>query len=168
MDWIEKKKDISILLVKYRWVALVFVVGLLLMILPQENNKIQDTKNSLEDAQKEDTLEDKLERMLSKLEGAGRVNVLLSVASGPENYYQTDEDIVKDTDSLDKKEKTVIVNSENREQIPVVRRTDPPVYLGAVVLCQGADSAAVRLAVVDAVGTATGLTSDKISVLKMK
>lgn len=168
MDWIEKKKDISILLVKYRWVALVFVVGLLLMILPQDNNKIQDTKSSLEDAQKEDTLEDKLERMLSKLEGAGRVNVLLSVASGPENYYQTDEDIVKDTDSLDKKEKTVIVNSANREQIPVVRRTDPPVYLGAVVLCQGADSAAVRLAVVDAVGTATGLTSDKISVLKMK
>lgn len=168
MDWIEKKKDISIFLVKYRWVALVFVVGLLLMILPQENNKIQDTKNSLEDAQKEDTLEDKLERMLSKLEGAGRVNVLLSVASGPENYYQTDEDIVKDVDSLDKKEKTVIVNSANREQIPVVRRTDPPVYLGAVVLCQGADSAAVRLAVVDAVGTATGLTSDKISVLKMK
>jgi hypothetical protein len=42
------------------------------------------------------------------------------------------------------------------------------VYQGAVVLCQGAADAAVRLAVVEAVSKATGLGADKICVLKMK
>jgi len=41
-------------------------------------------------------------------------------------------------------------------------------YRGAVVVCQGGDNASVRLAVVEAVSNATGLTSDRITVLKMK
>ena len=39
---------------------------------------------------------------------------------------------------------------------------------GAVVVCDGADSAAVRLYVTDAVTAYTGFGSDKISVMKMK
>ena len=41
-------------------------------------------------------------------------------------------------------------------------------YTGAVIFCQGADSAAVRLQVVEAVAVYTGLSSNKIMVLKMK
>ena len=62
----------------------------------------------------------------------------------------------------------MILSGSDRSQTPVVQRMDPPTYLGAVILCQGADSPKVRLAVVDAVATATGLTTDKISVWKMK
>ncbi|MCD8254562.1 MAG: hypothetical protein LUC36_03325 [Oscillospiraceae bacterium] len=39
---------------------------------------------------------------------------------------------------------------------------------GAVVVCDGADSAAVRYAVTGAVGAYTGLGSDKITIIKMK
>ena len=39
---------------------------------------------------------------------------------------------------------------------------------GAVIVCDGADSAAVRLCVTDAVTAYTGFGSDKISVMKMK
>ena len=39
---------------------------------------------------------------------------------------------------------------------------------GAVVVCQGADQAGVRLDVTNAVAAYTGLVSDKISVIKMK
>lgn len=39
---------------------------------------------------------------------------------------------------------------------------------GAVVLCTGADDAAVRLSVTNAVSAYTGLGSDKIRVIKMK
>ena len=41
-------------------------------------------------------------------------------------------------------------------------------YTGAVILCQGADSATVRLQIVEAVSVYTGLSSNKIMVLKMK
>lgn len=39
---------------------------------------------------------------------------------------------------------------------------------GAVVVCAGAESARVRLAVINAVSAYTGLGSDKITVMKMK
>lgn len=39
---------------------------------------------------------------------------------------------------------------------------------GAVVVCAGADSARVRLAVTNAVSAYTGLGSDKITVMKLK
>ena len=39
---------------------------------------------------------------------------------------------------------------------------------GAVVVCQGAGNSQVRLTVIDAVSVLTGLSSDKISVVKWK
>jgi len=41
-------------------------------------------------------------------------------------------------------------------------------YSGAVILCQGADNAAVRLQIVEAVSAFTGLGSNRIIVQKMK
>lgn len=41
-------------------------------------------------------------------------------------------------------------------------------YTGAVIFCHGADSASVRLKIVEAVSVYTGLSSNKIKVLKMK
>ena len=63
---------------------------------------------------------------------------------------------------------TVTVTDAQRNESGLIRQVNPPVYKGAVIVCQGADNAAVRLAIVDAVGKATGLGADKISVLKMK
>lgn len=41
-------------------------------------------------------------------------------------------------------------------------------YSGAVILCQGANDAAVRLQIVEAVSAFTGMGSNRIIVLKMK
>ena len=59
-------------------------------------------------------------------------------------------------------------NPPPRKQTGLVQQVNPPTYLGAVIVCQGADSASVRLAIVEAVGSVTGLSTDKITVLKMK
>ena len=61
-----------------------------------------------------------------------------------------------------------MLTDSHRDQVGLVRQTIPPIYQGAIILCQGADSAAVRLAIIQAVAGATGLTSDRITVLKMK
>lgn len=151
---------------KYRWAALILILGLLLMLLPKETSSGAETPQSAQVA--EETLQQELESILSRLEGAGKVKVLLSQATGQESHYQTDTISRETMDSVDRQVETVIISSADRSQQGLVLRIDPPQYQGAVVLCQGADRPAVRLAVVEAVGTATGLTSDKISVLKMK
>ena len=167
MDWVERKERVLEFLRKYRWAALVLLIGLILMAMP-EGKKEEPLPVTQTAAQQEATLQQELEELLSRLDGAGKVKVLLSTAAGPETHYQTDEDRSQTADTQDRRITTVLVSGADRSQSGLVQRVDPPVYLGAVVLCQGADSASVRLAVVDTVGTATGLTSDKISVWKMK
>ena len=63
---------------------------------------------------------------------------------------------------------TVTITDSERSQSGLVKQVNPPTYLGAVVICQGADDPEVRLSVVNAVSKATGLGANKISVLKMK
>ena len=83
---------------------------------------------------------------------------------GERAVYQTDEDSTSSGIRSD----TVLLNGSDRSQTGLVQQVNPPTYLGAVIVCQGADSASVRLAIVSAVGSVTGLSTDKITVLKMK
>ena len=166
MEREELREFIAGFLKKYRWAIVVVLFGLVMLTLP-EQKEVNDTTDQQVHIQ-QITLQQELEILLSKLEGAGEVSVLLTHASGPETYFQTDEDINKSMDSSDIRTETVLISDSSRNEAGLVRRIDPPIYMGAVVICQGADSARVRLAVVDAVATATGLTSDKISVGKMK
>ena len=86
---------------------------------------------------------------------------------GEEILYQCDEDSVRTEESADIRRQTVVLGgSQNQEGL--VRQINPPSYRGAVILCQGADSARVRLALVEAVSKAAGIGSDRITVLKMK
>ena len=147
---------------KYRWAALILLTGVFLMVIPESSPEAVPAVS----AEREPLpLQQELGKLLSGLDGAGKVSVLLTENYGAEVHYQTD---AEDDSSGDTRSDTVLITTPDRSQAGLIRRTDPPRYLGAVVLCQGADSAAVRLAVVDAVATATGLTSDKITVLKMK
>ena len=50
----------------------------------------------------------------------------------------------------------------------VVAGQTAPVYQGVVVVCDGADSARLRLEITQAVSALTGLSSDKIAVVKRK
>lgn len=163
MDWIKTDGDGLSLLKKYRYVLIVVLAGILLMVFP--GGKTEEEPEVPVQQYQNESLEEALSRILSMIQGAGKVTVLLTEAAGREILYQVDTDA---SSSGEKDIKTVLITDGSRTETGLVRRTDPPVYLGAIVVCQGADSPAVRLAVVEAVADATGLTTDQISVLKMK
>lgn len=168
MDW-DEKQGISIAIIKkYKWILAVLVAGIFLMMLPQD--KIEHSEGVVlpEKNHSEVSFEEKLETILSSLDGAGTVKVLLSTEYGANTHYQTDTELSKREEEQDKRSETVIITASDRNEMGLIQRIDAPIYRGAVILCQGADSPAVKLAVVDAVSTATGLKSDRISVLKMK
>lgn len=163
MDWIMQKKDLLIILKKYRFTAIVILLGILLILLPEKT--VTDRKlTQTEQAEEILDFQTELEDILSKIAGAGDVKVLLSEAAGQATLYQTDTH----TGSSNIRESTVLVTNAEREECGLIVQTNPPVYQGAVVLCQGADKATIRLSIVEAVKSATGLTSDCITVLKMK
>ena len=73
------------------------------------------------------------------------------------------EDSQKDQDRTQRE--TVTLNRGSSQEVVVTNRYYP-VYQGAVVVCQGADSSAVRLAITETVQALTGLPSDRIQVAK--
>ncbi len=162
MDWIARKEVVLVLFKKFRPILLVLLAGIFLMLLPgKESPQVPEAAPIQEEPQ---DLQDALAKLLSNVAGAGKVEVLLTQAEGEKTVYQTDEDRSPENIRRD----TVLVTDSGREETGLVQQRNPPVYLGAVILCQGADNAAVQLSIVKAVMSATGLTSDHITVLKMK
>lgn len=159
-------------LAKYKHVLLILLVGIGLMLLPsggKSSAQEQPTPTAApEQIQQTQTLQEQLSSFLSRMEGAGRVEVLLTLATGEETLYQTDSDRTTADRSETDRQDTVIVSDSGRNEAGLVCQVNPPTYLGAVVLCQGADNSAVRLAITQAVANATGLGTHKITILKMK
>lgn len=168
MDRIVWKEKALSFLKKYRYALLVLFIGLILMCLPEGDREVDAPAIATNTTEPSTTLEQRLEDILSQIEGAGKVKVLLTQQTGERFTYQTDEDTARDTDSTSYRSDTVIITDADRAQQGLIQQVDPPIYLGAVVVCQGGDRASVRLAIVEAVTNATGLGADKVSVLKMK
>lgn len=153
---------------KYRYPILILLIGLLLMVLPgkREDKEKMVSESIVSDAKADPSKE--LAQILGRIQGVGKVEVLLTVKVGETTIYQTDEDISTSENGSTVRKETVIITGADRQQQALVTQILSPEYLGAVIVCQGGDSTQVRLAVVEAVSKATGLGADKISVLKMK
>lgn len=152
---------------KYKFPILIVVLGLVLMALPTISGQ-RTVKEEKATVTIQNTFEDDLAQLLTHVQGAGNVKVLLTTAEGEETVYQTDVDQNKNNDSENNRSDTVTLTTSDREQQGLVRQVKAPIYRGAIIVCQGAGSADIRLALVDAVSKITGLRSDQISVLKMK
>lgn len=164
MDRVVAKEKVGGVLRRYKYALLILAVGLFLMCLPSGSGNQDEAVPETVEPDTQVDIATQLEQILSQIDGAGKVQVMLSPATGEETYYQTDDDRGADSDRSD----TVIITDADRAQQGLVRKIDPPTYLGAIVVCQGADRATVRLAIVEAVSHVTGLGTDRISVLKMK
>lgn len=162
MDWIKGKNVIIPAVKKYGYLFLILVVGIMLMTQTSEESTQPQPQETIKET--EESLEISLEKILSHLSGAGNVEVLLTEDRSEERVYQIDEDGT--IENIHRK--TVLVTTAAKEDTGLLRQVLYPKYRGAVVICEGAEDPKVRLAIVEAVKSATGLTADHITVLKMK
>ena len=169
MDWVNVSSKCTDFIKKYRYVVLVLLLGLIFLILPDgKSQKTEPPSEKPAETQPIRNLQDDLAEILSQIDGAGKVKVLLTQSAGEETVYQTDEDSSRGQDSGSTRRDTVLFSNAGREESGLIRQINPPIYQGAIVVCQGGGSPTVRLAVVQAVSNVTGLTFDCITVLKMK
>ena len=166
MDWLSLSNKVIDFIKKYKYMLLIFLIGLVLMSIPnhKDNNTANQTAAPDENNTAVKSVKDELAEILSQIEDVGNVQVMLTLAAGEETIYQTNGN----TQDSGNSNTTVIITDADRNQHGLVRQITPPVYLGAIVICQGCDKPAVRLAVTQAVSKITGLGADSISVLKMK
>lgn len=167
MDIISVKSSILGWLNKYKYACVVLLIGIFLMLLP-EKPKEETVVQTQAQQQPNLTVEGKLEDILKHVEGAGEVEVMLSIAKGEQIIYQTDTAYSNNENSSDTRTETILTTDCDRNETGLIHQKNPPVYLGAVILAQGAENPVVKLAIVEAVSNITGLGADKISVIKMQ
>ncbi len=152
---------------RYKYILLVCLVGLLLMVWPENSTEIVATAVPDE----KETLEVRLRSLLEEMEGVGKARVLLTVETGEETAYaydRTETQNQSETGGSHTRQAELVTVSQNGGQTPVQLRTTSPTYRGAVVVCQGGGSAAVRLAVTQVIQSLTGISADRIVISKMK
>ena len=103
-------------------------------------------------------LETLLTALISRVEGAGKTAVMVTLESGSESIYATD------TDS-DGSSTHVLLG--NGEADGLVETVETPRVLGVAVVCEGGGSAAVQSRVTALVQALTGIGTNHITVAKM-
>lgn len=104
-----------------------------------------------------------MEAALSEINGVGEVTVVLTLRSSGEDVLAQDTSEGASTDR-----ETVIVSTGSGTEEAVSVKTIYPEFQGALVVCDGAGSAGVKLEVLQAVSAITGLSSDQISICQRK
>ena len=153
---------------KYKYVALVVLVGVVLMLLPLSGGQ-QDTVEpvNVSEGYSLAETERRMEQVLGRIRGVGQVQVMLTLKSGSSlQLAENRSDSLRDTEARQERDVVTLNRGSGYEDVVVTEQTYP-VYQGAVIVCQGADSG-VHLAVVQAVSVLTGLGSDKITVVQWK
>lgn len=166
--FLQDGKKVRELLQKYKWILLVLVVGTLLLLIPDERGEeagattVPGEESSFNVAE----VEKRMEKVLSKIDGAGNLSLILTVRSGAEAIYASDTEFSEDGAGREERSTTVLISGEGGVKEPAVIRRDYPVFQGALVVCDGGDDPAVRLCITKAVSALTGLGSDRITVCK--
>ena len=153
-----------------RKLAIIICVGLAGIILltlselmPPKNKTEEKTSEKSEtdirDSYEED-IEKRLTSIVSAIDGAGRTQVMVTLASGDENVYAVKE---KSSDGSREREYIVIDSDDNESGLLL-----KPEIRGVAIVCEGADSAKVRQEIVSSVSAVLGISTNRISIAKIK
>ena len=158
---------------KYKYPVLVCLVGLILLIWPKSTDTYEkkQTVTGTASIDQVAALERQMEDLFSNISGVGKVKVLLTVKSSTETVYAYDTDqstTKRENEQLQSIKTELITVGSGSGEKPVITQTRMPRFLGAVVVCEGADNAKVCLQLTEAVRSLTGITSDNIVISKMQ
>ena len=148
-------------LLKNKYLVCVLLAGIVLILLSSGDKDSEKKQESGGNGISEPVFslqeqEQRLKKLIASIDGAGEAEVMLSLKKSASRELAEDES------------EYLIVSTGSGTQSAVSLSYDYPEYLGAVVVCSGADNAGVRLAVIQAVSAVTGLGSNRITVAKMK
>lgn len=167
-----------------RLIIIIGIAGMALIllssILPRQpsNETATEQQQMVSNSQYEQLLEQRLIKLISEIDGAGKTNVLVTLENGEENIYAVNkedsqdisekwtEDGQKNQDnSKENRQDIVIIKQDGNEQ-PVITTTIEPRVKGVVVVCQGGGIATIKSKISQAVTTALNISSDRVCVIQ--
>lgn len=176
--------------------VIIIIIGIIVIIAAEtflspgkSISKIENTPTGQESTQtavlsqtaREDLIEQELSAILSKIEGVGRVDVMVTYVSGKENVPAYDTK--KNESSTDEKDtgggtrnisqgeydsSVVYEDVQGVGKSPVILKELQPVVKGVVVVADGAGSPEVKERILNAVQVLVDIPMHRIQVIQMK
>lgn len=153
---------------------IVILAGVLLMVvtLPQGSKESEETAEESTQQFDLEEFEQQICSSLSAIDGVGRIEVMLSLETGEESVYASDvtqssQSSGENASSENYQSTMSILSDGSYGERPVLVTSNYPTFRGAVIICDGADDSRVQLELTEAMSSLCGISSDRISVLKM-
>ena len=165
---------------------LVILVVTLIIInnILKDDEKMKNENNSntiklvkAEESNIEESLEIRLEKILSQIEGVGEVDVLItySQTSSINPLYNENRSISTTKDNSNENNSKITETQSISKEIltdnssnPIIQTTVSPKVEGAVVIAKGASNTTIKANIISAIEATTGVASHKIQVFTMK
>lgn len=147
---------------KYKYMLLIVLVGIVLLLPSGKSTQVHEQAETRLSQERFDlpAMERRLETALSKIDGAGKVSVVLTLKDGGRQIYAQD---IR-TDQREQSRTAVIVSCGSGVEQPVPVQSFPPTFQGALAVCPGGGDARVRLQLTQAICALTGLSTENISI----
>lgn len=196
-DGNNKKKIENLIFFVVILIVTIIIINIILNGNEKETNKdgtnttskqlatIDDEKNNssiavTNDDSNKKVLEEKLENILSKIQGVGEVDVFVNYSESSEvvamynetskvsNTEETDTSggvrKVQETDT----QKDIVYKEDDGNKTPITKKVIEPKVEGAIITAKGATDAVVKANIIQAVEAVTGLAPHKIQVFEMQ
>lgn len=114
-------------------------------------------------------IEEKLENIISQIDGAGNVTVMVSVEGSPELIYVSDTDNKTSTSSngsTTTSTSSPIIIGSGANSTGIIKTESLPDVKGVIVVSSGASKVSIKLDILTAVSTLLDISTDKITILK--
>ncbi len=151
---------------QYRYVILMMAVGVVLLLWPSGGETVEE-EEVVSSVSTDFVLvewEGRLGEALSQIAGAGETTVLLTLEDDGQRILAQD---VEESNGATTEEYVILTGGDKGEDV-VALQTITPNFRGALIICQGGDSAKVQLDIIAAVSALTGLGSNQIAICTAK
>lgn len=115
--------------------------------------------------------EEKLALLLEKIDGAGEVEVMITLESCYENVYLKDSTLktesTKEIFKEEQEESFIMAKTGSDTQNGIIIKVYEPVVKGVAVVASGGDKENVKMAIIETVSAVFNINSTNISVEKM-
>lgn len=175
-------------------IAIVFLLGVFLLLIATPvstfsrkstettEKALQEEQNEIKDMKKDEyieQLENKLEQTIEGMEGAGNVDVMITLEDNGEKIldkdqpYESEEEISKEDNKeisknrIRNQQQTVLLEKDGNTE-PIVIRQRYPEIEGVVVVCEGGGDSRLSLQIKEAVQALFSIDAHKIVVCKSK
>lgn len=175
MNIIERIQLLTDKIKKDKKSIIIFICGLLIIALIMISEMDFDTENEnteseISDKEYCDHLENKIKEFVEKIDGAGKAEVIITLAETTEYIYATDNKDTRknsnNTDDYTLQKDYVIIDNNNNDAGLLIKTIEPKVK-GVAISCEGADDIKVQEQIYSTVEALLDLNKSDISISKL-